>query len=311
MYPLRSQDPILVPGIADRDPTSLPAGAQAAPDRLGEISADFWYPARAQTGGGRMDDFYDEDMAARQQRLANTPDMARQRDALLRKLALQPGEAVLEIGTGNGILARDMVGRAGPAGRVTGVDASEAILATARHICPEAEFLLADAQSLSFDESTFDVVTGAQVLCFVADVDRALAEAFRVLKPGGRLVLLDTDWDTLVWNSGDPRRMARVMQAYTAVYADPHLPRSLGGRLKRAGFADVTLAPLVLLNTTFGADTYARQTANFALPIMEASADITPQEAADWLQELETLDATGGFFFSLNRYIASAVKPPT
>jgi arsenite methyltransferase len=161
---------------------------------------------------------------------------------------------------------------------------------------------------LPFDDATFDAVVAAQLFCFLDDVDRAIAETYRVLKPDGRLLVLDTDWDSLIWNSGDPELMARVMKVYQAVYSDAHIPRSLPSRLAQAGYSKIEVESFVVLNTGFGQDTYARQSADFATSIMESSSEFTSQEQAAWLQDQEGLAHSGGFFFSLNRYLISARK---
>lgn len=253
-------------------------------------------------------DFYDAEMAAKQERMARTKDMVRQRAEIMRVLSPKQGEAILEVGSGNGIFVRELLDAVGKDGRVVGADSSDAILEMARHICPGGEFVEADAQVLPFEDQTFDVVVAAQVFCFLSDVDQAVSEAYRVLKPAGRIVVLDTDWDTLVWKSSDPDLMERVMKHYKAVYADAHLPRSLPQRMARAGFSNVTVEGFVVLNTNFGEKTYARQSAGFAMSIMESSEDFTPDERAAWLEDQEELARTGGFFFSLNRYLVSAQK---
>jgi arsenite methyltransferase len=122
------------------------------------------------------------------------------------------------------------------------------------------------------------------------------------------LVVLDTDWDTLVWKSDDRELMERVMQEYQAVYADAHLPRTMPSRLRRAGFSKIEMESFVVLNTSFGADTYARQSAEFATSIMDSSPDFTLEEQTAWLDHQEELARTDDFFFSLNRYLLAAHK---
>lgn len=255
-----------------------------------------------------MNNFYNAEMAAQQERVARTKDMERQRSEQMRVLSPKPAEHILELGSGNGIFARELVERVGSDGLVAGLDSSEAILEMASHVCPDAEFVQGDAQDLPFEDATFDAIVAAQLFCFLGDVDRALAEASRVLKPGGRIVILDTDWDTLIWQNRNPDLMARMLVAYKAVYTDAHLPKSLRQRLVQSGFSDIESDSFVVLNTDFGDDSYAKQTAGFAISIMDDSPDFTAEEQASWLEDQEHLDKEGGFFFSLNRYVFSGRK---
>jgi arsenite methyltransferase len=250
-----------------------------------------------------MSDFYNAEMAVQQERMARTKDMVRQRSEHMRVLSPKPSEHILELGSGNGIFARELVEYVGSDGHVIGLDSSEAILEMARHVCPDGEFVVGDAQDLPFEDATFDAIVAAQLFCFLGDVDRALKEASRVLKPGGRIVILDTDWDTLIWRNGNPDLMVRMLAAYKAVYVDAHLPRSLRQRLVQTGFSNIEIDSFVVLNTNFGDDTYAKQTAGFAISIMGDSLEFTAKEQASWLEDQERLDKDGGFFFSLNRYL--------
>ena len=258
-----------------------------------------------------MSDFYNAEMAAKQERMARTKDMVRQRAKLMQAVSPAAGERVLELGSGNGIFTAELLEAVGPTGKVVGLDSSTAIIEMARHFCPEGEFLHGDAQDLPFKDATFDVVVAAQLFCFLDDVDTALAEAFRVLKPRGRLIILDTDWQTLIWRSRNPALMERVMKAYTAVYSNAHLPRTLPERMAGAGFSNVDVDSLVVLNLNFAEDTYARQSAEFAVSIMSDSPEFSSAEQMSWLADQERLNQEGGFFFSLNRYLISASKPAT
>jgi ubiquinone/menaquinone biosynthesis C-methylase UbiE len=86
--------------------------------------------------------FYNAEMAAKQEQMAKTRDLVRQRAEIMRLLSPDRGETILELGSGNGILVRDMLEAVGPKGRIVGLDTSDAILETAQHICPRRSFSL-------------------------------------------------------------------------------------------------------------------------------------------------------------------------
>lgn len=252
--------------------------------------------------------FYDSKMAKQQERLAATKDMRQQRQVLLDALAPRAGESVLELGCGNGVLARDLSGLVGSSGMVVGVDNSEAIISLAEHLCPGADFRTADVMDLPFNDSVFDAVVAAQLLCFVPDVPRSLREARRVLKSSGRLVLLDTDWDSLVWNTREPELMRRVMEVYTSFYEDRHVPRTLSRRLGEAGFRIMNRFSFTVLNWSNDESGYAGQTAGFVIPIMEKSDAFTQSDIERWSVDQDELVAGGEYLFSLNRYVFVADK---
>ena len=146
----------------------------------------------------------------------------------------------------------------GPAGQVTGIDSSDPMLALGRRRCADLSgsgrvgFVKADAMALPFAAASFDVAVSTQVYEYVADLSRALAELYRILRPGGRALILDTDWDSIVWHASDPDLMRRVLAAWTQRFADPYLPHAgpppPGGRFPgrppgRAGVAQPRVRP--------------------------------------------------------------------
>src|SRR5690606_27779700 len=111
---------------------------------------------------------------------------------LLRLAALRPGERVLDVGCGTGVVTRLAARDVGAGGGAVGVDLEAAMLAVARSVTPPTpgiEWRQADAQALPFDDECFDVALCQMSLQFVEDRTRALAEMRRVLVPGGRVVL--------------------------------------------------------------------------------------------------------------------------
>ncbi len=89
---------------------------------------------------------------------------------------LQPGQSVLDVGCGTGVLARDALTRAGPSGSVTGVDLNEGMIATARRAAPDINWTEAPAETLPFEDASFDAVISQFALMFFADKEAALKE---------------------------------------------------------------------------------------------------------------------------------------
>lgn len=139
---------------------------------------------------------------------------------------IQPGQRVLDVACGTGILARESASRSGSAGRVVGLDPSPGMLAVAKQLAPAIEWREGVAESLPFPDQSFDAVVSQFGLMFFTDRRQALREMLRVLAPGGRLAVA-------VWDSLDS------MPAYAAEVA--LLERTAG----RPG-ADALRAPFVL-----------------------------------------------------------------
>jgi ubiquinone/menaquinone biosynthesis C-methylase UbiE len=254
---------------------------------------------------------FDEETARQIETVYSTPDIVEQREAIRAELRLQPGERVLDIGSGPGFLAVEIATTVGPDGLVHGVDVSESMLAIARHrraVPPAApiEFRRADAHALPFADSSFDAVLSTQVYEYVDDLPAALAEAHRVLSPGGRLLVLDTDWDSIVWYSNDQSRMQRILAAWDEHLADPHLPRRLSRLLKDAGFSSVRGKIFPIFNRGYAENTFSAGLIRFVSDFVPGRQRIEETEVAAWARDLIALG--DDYFFSLNRYLFVAEK---
>ena len=256
---------------------------------------------------------YDEDATRRLVAMYTTPDVVEQRAQFLRALGPEPGECVLDIGCGPGFLASSIAEATGKTGRVCGIDISPPMIELARDHCshqPWTEFSIADAADLPFPDHQFDAAISTQVLEYVHDIDAALAEIHRVVRPTGRVVIVDTDWDSIVWQTHNRKRMMRVLAAWEEHAADPFLPRRLNNKLNRAGFHVESREILPLFNSSFDPNTYSNRLIDLIVPFVTGHARIDRDEANLWAAELRQAGNDEQYFFSLNRYMFVARTAP-
>jgi ubiquinone/menaquinone biosynthesis C-methylase UbiE len=255
---------------------------------------------------------FDEEASRRLLAVYVTPDMVAQRGEFLRALHPTPGERVLDVGSGPGLLAGAIAEAVESRGKVYGVDISEPLLAVARAHCahqPWVEFQRADATQLPFPDQGFDAVISTQVLEYVRDIDLALAEIHRVIQVSGRAVIVDTDWDSIVWYSPDRDRMRRVLAAWEQHAADSYLPRTMSNKLRHAGFQVDAVKIIPVFNATYDPNTYSNQLIDVIVPFVSGRNGLTRDEAEAWAHEVREAGKRGEYFFSLNRYLFIAKKP--
>jgi len=225
---------------------------------------------------------------------------------MLEHLALRRGMHVLELGCGAGDDVRAFARRVGPEGRVAGIDASPPMVAEAarrsigRNLA--VEFSVGDALALEFDDDRFDRVRIERLLMHVdGDPADVLRESARVLRPGGRVVVFDFDWDTLAIEGADRELTRRVVRSYADAIRHGQVGRALPRLLRGAGFCDVAVVPhgVAIPYDFFG------WLVSSHLDEALAAGLFTPGELIAWWDELDRAHAAGDFYAALLGFVAS------
>jgi arsenite methyltransferase len=159
------------------------------------------------------------------------------------RAALNPGETVLDLGSGGGIDVLLSARRVGPQGMAYGLDMTDEMLALARENQRRAgaenvEFLKGEIEHIPLPDESVDVVISNCVINLSADKDQVLREAFRVLKPGGRFAVSD-----VVTRGEVPAEVRRNMLLWVGCLAGALMESEYVAKLARTGFHDIGIEP--------------------------------------------------------------------
>lgn len=157
--------------------------------------------------------------------------------------SIQPGETVLDLGSGAGFDAFLAAKATGPDGRVIGVDMTPEMLAKARANAAKAghenvEFRLGEIEHLPVADSTVDVIISNCVINLAPDKPAVFREAWRVLKPGGRIAVSD-----VVAIAPIPNELRKEWELYTGCVAGASIVEDVHTMLTEAGFSDIRITP--------------------------------------------------------------------
>ena len=255
---------------------------------------------------------FDESTARQLEVLYATRDVLRRRQLVREALGAAPGERILDMGCGPGFYVAELLEQVGSGGSVVGIDSSRPMLAVAAQRSEghdNVAFHEADATSLPVEDASFDAALSVQVLEYVADVPAALAEIYRALRAGGRVVVWDVDWATLSLHTTDLARTERILRAWDGHLAHPSLPQTLTAQLQGAGFDDVKLEGHTFATNEFDPDTYGGFLVPFIAQFVVGRDGISEDEANAWVAEQRELAQRSEFFFACIQFCFTATRP--
>jgi len=254
---------------------------------------------------------YDKKAAELIERSYQTPEIVNQRLRTLAALALASGESVLDAGCGTGLLLELEALAVGREGRAEGVDFSDDMLAHAHARCDGLEQVnlqQGSVEALPFEDASFDALSCTQTLLYVKDMDQALKEFYRLLKPRGRIAIIETDWSGAIINSEDQVVTRKIFDTWGRAVINPNLPRRLRPVLRQIGFSAPRVEAIPVLNASYSKSSFsANMLQNFASTARKQGA-ISDAESDAWLEGIERLIQKDEYFFCVNRFLFTAVK---
>lgn len=243
------------------------------------------------------------------ERILSTPSEEAFREFVLERVPLQPDDRVLSVGCGPGFETRALAERIDEEGHVTGVDVNERVLAAAEERCadlPNVSHLHGDATDLPVADGSYDVAVAKQVLTAVPDVEAALSELYRVLRPGGRLAVTAGDSRSHVMNEST-ERMRRANEIYRAEMGERRLGTRLRSLLPAAGFA-VEEVHTRGKHSTEITDQIERGI-EVQRSLLESSEEFDDAEIEQWERDLRALAEAGEFLSASVAFLYVSRKP--
>ena len=227
---------------------------------------------------------------------------------------IQPGQKVLDLGCGPGTDTIPLAALVGANGRVIGADYDEAMISEARRRAEQAdvntwvEHQCVDAVSLPFATDYFDSCRSERLFQHLYHPELALAEMTRVTKPGGWVVVLDTDWGSLSTDSDD----SDIERRLTRFLAESFLHNGYSGRklyrlFKQQNLADISFEVFPIATPSYAVAHQATQADRIEQKALKAGV-ITGDELNRWQAGLEQADSEGVYFCSVNLMLFAGRK---
>ena len=228
------------------------------------------------------------------------------------RLDMHLGDIVLDAGCGTGDDARAMVSWVGPTGRVVGLDLHDETLVEARRRAADAgipvEFVQGDVQRLPFADATFTGCRAERMFQHLEDPRQALRELVRVTRSGGRIVVFDADWETLIVDADDIATTRAILRTKCDLLRHGWIGRQLAGLMHEAGLGEITIKPATLILTD-GPLAIALHGLRPAAEEAQQRGQITPEQCDAWFDNVLRRHADGRFFSSVTAFIVCGRKP--
>jgi ubiquinone/menaquinone biosynthesis C-methylase UbiE len=236
------------------------------------------------------------------------PGVIAWKSSILDGLRLKPGMQVLDVGCGTGADAFELATSVGANGLVTGVDFSESLITEAVRRGVDrrlpVKFEVGDAQALRFADSSFDAVRTERMLMYIPNPSKALAEMARVLKPGGRMVVHDFDWESQFCDSPFKDTTRKIALSFCDGVKNGWIGRCLPRLFREVGMTDISVS-FRTISVTYD---FLQLLLGGHVARAVAAGVLSVQEADRWWTHLAQANAEGIFFSGFTAFIVAGGK---
>jgi ubiquinone/menaquinone biosynthesis C-methylase UbiE len=240
-------------------------------------------------------------------------EMKRYKTKSYRLLNIGKGSSVLDTGCGTGDDVLALAEFVGPNGKIVGIDNSKSLIEEANQRSIEkqfpVQFRVGDVHELDFEDNAFDSCRADRVFMHLHDRQQALSEMIRVTRPGGRIVVSDPDWDTMIVEAPDRNLTRKIIDYYVEqLVLNPWSGRELYKLFQQNGLENTVIADTVtLVLTDFST---ANQIWGFdkAADLMRKEKPSFADKVESWLSYLKQADDEGFFFSAATGFTVAGEK---
>ena len=227
---------------------------------------------------------------------------------MLKPLDIQSGSRVLDYGCGPGFVSRGMTDLIGSDGHVFGVDLNKQFVADATRRAEGVKCLsyhVLENRKIPLSARAVDRLLCKNVLEYVPDVQHTLAEFHRVVEPGGRLLIIDSDWRFVLVEPWGHAQTAKFFEAASVAFKTPEIGRQLRKLLSEAGFDEIEVRINAGVDISGGSLAVLTNMASYAGEFGSMAAS----EIESLMTSAETAVETGDYLFCLPQFYVTAIRP--
>lgn len=232
-----------------------------------------------------------------------------QHEAMIAPLGVDAGHTVVDFGCGPGFVAMEFARRVGSAGKVFGLDINEQFVERATQRAAQAqlanlEFLHLPDDAMPLAAESVDRLFCKNVLEYVPDAAATVAQQYQLLKPGGRIQLMDSDWGFLIVEPWGKQVTDEFFEAASGAFKERYIGRKLRGLLNDAGFTEIEVRISAAPDMVGGAMSVLTNMATYV-----RAFDAMPESRLEKLMtELTMAIDAGRYMFVLPQFIVTGTK---